>query len=173
MFIDRVCLNDLLYRIVLYDILYRIVLYDIVSYYFAVCLYYMIQWFYANNFYYDHTWHIFAHMMIYTMPYLLLLLGDLTHLLDRLIFISTYELNFLLKCIWFSNFFCVVVLILNLLMSTLLFHFSPLLFDLFFSFSIRLILLIWISFLLIVKPLFFSLLFLNHTFPELQRVSNL
>ena len=128
MFIDRVYLND---------ILYRIVLYDIVSYYFVVCLYYIIQWdtiFYVNNFYYDHNWHIFVHMMIHTMPYLLLLFGDLAHLLDHLIFMSTHELNFLLKYIWFSNFFCVVVLILNLLMSTLLFHFSPLLSDLFFLF---------------------------------------
>ena len=128
MFIDRVYLNDTLYRIVLYDI---------VSYYFAVCLYYIIQWdiiFYENNFYYDHTWHVFAHMMIHTMPYSLLLFGDLTHMLDRLIFISTHELNFLLKYIWLSNFFCVVVLLLNLLMWILLFHFSSLLSDLFFLF---------------------------------------
>ena len=128
MFIDRVYLND---------ILYRIVLYDIVSYYFAVCLSYIIQWdiiFYANNFYYYHTWHIFVHMMTYTMPYLLLLLGDLTHLLDRLIFISAHELNFLLEYIWFPIFFCVVVLLLNLLMWTLLFHFSSFLSDLFFLF---------------------------------------
>ena len=39
-----------------------------------------------------------------------------------------------MRIIWFPIFFYVVVLILNLLMSTLLFHFSPLLFDLFFFF---------------------------------------
>ena len=158
MFTDRVYLND---------ILYRIVLYDIVSYYFAICLYHIIQWdiiFYANNFYYDHTWYIFVHMMTYTMPYLLLLLGDLTHLLDRLIFISTQESNFLLKYIWFSDFFlCCAPLEfidVNIIISFLSSSFRSV-----FSFSIRLILLIWISFLLIVKPLFFSLLILNHTFP--------